>query len=264
MNLDLKSTIKHRGMLNESAQVNVKKIEDDTTEDGVVSEKDLGSKESMSEDNERVDSGKGVFGPQSKNNVSFMFLELVSTILNKNASDEDCSENNFPEMPPPIELNPLLSSTLNRKACMDCNLGDDNSSKGMKGYVNKVGESSGLNDVNILDNNNFKKPMSFSNVVQGSNYNGDNKLKVIPCTINEGRIVVDMDHIIDEGGKKWGLIIGCLYFFKFKSDDGLQSVIENGPWLVDQKPLFVQRWVVVICLEKPEPARIPLWLKIYN
>nr|GEV14228.1 hypothetical protein [Tanacetum cinerariifolium] len=103
-----------------------------------------------------------------------------------------------------------------------------------------------------------------------------------------------MDPTIDEGIKKWGLtivghfvgfkmsywdIVGHLkriwrpyqldeiimneeglYFIKFKFQDGLQSVIENGPWLVDHKPLFVQRWVAGICLEKPEPARIPLWV----
>ncbi|GKB13412.1 copia protein [Tanacetum coccineum] len=46
--------------------------------------------------------------------------------------------------------------------------------------------------------------------------------------------------------------------FEFKSEEGLPNVIENGPWLVDQKPLFVQRWVSGICLEKLEPSRIPL------
>nr|GEV88089.1 hypothetical protein [Tanacetum cinerariifolium] len=164
MNSDLKVTMKHRGMKDGFVEDEGTEIEDDTSEDGVVSEKDLGSKESRSEDNEGVVSGKGVFGPQTEYNVSFMFLKFVSTILNKNASVEDYSENNLPEMPPLVKLNPLLSSTLNRKACMDGNPGDVNSSKGVKGY----------------------------------------------------------------------------------------------------KPLFVQRWVAGICLEKPEPARIPLWVKIFN
>ncbi|GKB74085.1 zinc knuckle CX2CX4HX4C containing protein [Tanacetum coccineum] len=57
---------------------------------------------------------------------------------------------------------------------------------------------------------------------------------------------------------------GGLYFFMFKYEDGLQSVIGNGPWLVDQKPLFVQRWGAGICLNKLEPTRIPLWVKIYK
>ncbi|GKG46707.1 hypothetical protein Tco_0501553 [Tanacetum coccineum] len=54
-------------------------------------------------------------------------------------------------------------------------------------------------------NGNTRRPLSFSSVVQGSNYNGDNKLKMAPCTINEGRLMVDMDPLIKEGSKKWGL-----------------------------------------------------------
>ena len=41
-------------------------------------------------------------------------------------------------------------------------------------------------------------------------------------------------------------------------------MIENGPWLVDQKQLFVQRWEAGMCLGKPEPSRLPLWVRIYN
>nr|GEV14227.1 hypothetical protein [Tanacetum cinerariifolium] len=103
MNLDPKVTMKHRGMEVVFVEDEGTEIGDDATEDGVVSEKDLGSKESKSEENEGVVSG------------------------------------------------------------------DVNSSKGMEVYVNEVGESSGLNDVNMLDNNSFEKPMSFSKVVQCKN-----------------------------------------------------------------------------------------------
>lgn len=132
------------------------------------------------------------------------------------------------------------------------------------------------NNNGVKKNGNASKPMSFSSVVQGSNFGGSNELKLIPCSKNnEGKLVVEMDPIIEEGSKKWNLtvvgyfvgfkmsyreIVGHLkrmwgeyqleeiivnesglYFFKFKSDNGLQGVIENGPWLVDQKPLFVQK-----------------------
>ncbi|GJV48855.1 RNA-directed DNA polymerase, eukaryota, reverse transcriptase zinc-binding domain protein [Tanacetum coccineum] len=121
---------------------------------------------------------------------------------------------------------------------------------------------------------------------------------MVPCAISEGRLMVEMDPLIEEGSKKWGLTVvghfvgfkmsyreivghlkrmwrpyqldeiimneGGLYFFKSKSEDGLQTCIENGPWLVDQKPLFVYRWVAGICLNKPEATRLPLWVKIFN
>ena len=55
-----------------------------------------------------------------------------------------------------------------------------------------------------------------------------------------------------------------LYYLKFRSEEGLQTVIENGPWLVDQKPFFMQKWEAGLCLSRPEPTRIPVWVKIYN
>ncbi|GJV35582.1 zinc knuckle CX2CX4HX4C containing protein [Tanacetum coccineum] len=122
----------------------------------------------------------------------------------------------------------------------------------------EFGKTSVSKEIEGHSNGNTGRPLSFSSVVQGSNNNGD----VVPCTINEGRLMVDIDPLIEEGSKKWGLTV--IVLFKFKSKDGLQSVIENGSWLVDQKPLFVQTWVAGICLNKPEPTRIPLWVKIYN
>nr|GEX89979.1 zinc knuckle CX2CX4HX4C [Tanacetum cinerariifolium] len=44
----------------------------------------------------------------------------------------------------------------------------------------------------------------------------------------------------------------------------MQTVIENEPWLVDQKPLFVMKWELGLCHTKHESTRIPLWVKIYN
>ncbi|GJV59378.1 RNA-directed DNA polymerase, eukaryota, reverse transcriptase zinc-binding domain protein [Tanacetum coccineum] len=55
-----------------------------------------------------------------------------------------------------------------------------------------------------------------------------------------------------------------LYFLKFKAEEGMQFVLENGPWLVDGKPFFVQKWEAGICMVKPEPAKVPLWVRIIN
>nr|GEX05433.1 RNA-directed DNA polymerase, eukaryota, reverse transcriptase zinc-binding domain protein [Tanacetum cinerariifolium] len=97
-------------------------------------------------------------------------------------------------------------------------------------------------ELNPTVNPNFNLP---SGANRGTNVASDNKLNLVPCTIKESMKVVDMDPIIDE-------------------EAGLENVIENEPWLVDQKPFFVQRWVVGICLDKHDQARIPLWVKIYN
>ncbi|GKC79544.1 RNA-directed DNA polymerase, eukaryota, reverse transcriptase zinc-binding domain protein, partial [Tanacetum coccineum] len=95
---------------------------------------------------------------------------------------------------------------------------------------------------------------------------GNNKLKYVPVIVNEiGNKVVDMDPVVEEGSKKWGLTLvgyfvgykmshkeilghlrrmwrpfqlesvimndGGLYFFNFSSEEGLMNVIEKGSWL---------------------------------
>nr|GEZ07311.1 hypothetical protein [Tanacetum cinerariifolium] len=55
---------------------------------------------------------------------------------------------------------------------------------------------------------------------------------------------------------------GC--YFKFKSEEGVEKVIEQGPWTVNHKPLFVQKWVPNIGLTRKEETKIPLWAKLKN
>nr|GFA59473.1 hypothetical protein [Tanacetum cinerariifolium] len=39
---------------------------------------------------------------------------------------------------------------------------------------------------------------------------------------------------------------------------------KNGPWLVNNKPLLIQKWDVDVCMEKKEPNKLPLWVKQLN
>ena len=127
----------------------------------------------------------------------------------------------------------------------------------------------------------------------GGNGSGNNKLHFVPTsTIGDGRVVARIDPIIEEGCKRWGnTVVGffvgfrmnyrdlvyhlkkmwCLYqledvvmnqnrmcFFNFKSRDGMELVIENGPWLVDNKPLFVKKWELGLCMSKPKVTKVPV------
>lgn len=118
--------------------------------------------------------------------------------------------------------------------------------------------------------------MSFAEAVQGLKANGENKLKFIPISVNElAKSFVDLDPVIEEGSKLWNrtlvgyfvsmqlsyreimghlkrmwrdynlediIVNECgLYFLKFNAEEGMQVVLENGPWLVDGKPLFIQK-----------------------
>ncbi|GKE50259.1 zinc knuckle CX2CX4HX4C containing protein [Tanacetum coccineum] len=128
------------------------------------------------------------------------------------------------------------------------------------------------------DNGSAKKPFSFMSALTGGRVSGDNKLKFVPGSVNnEGREVAKMDHVMENGSTKWNMtVIGhfvgyqmsyretmgnfrrmwrpCefddiimnnsgLYFCKFKSHGGMQTIIENGTHgLVVNKQFFVQKW----------------------
>ncbi|KAL4556549.1 hypothetical protein LXL04_039205 [Taraxacum kok-saghyz] len=46
--------------------------------------------------------------------------------------------------------------------------------------------------------------------------------------------------------------------------EDLMDVMENGPWLINDVPLFVQKWKPGLVLSKPEINMVPVWVKIYN
>nr|GEU33226.1 hypothetical protein [Tanacetum cinerariifolium] len=101
----------------------------------------------------------------------------------------------------------------------------------------------------------------------------DNKLNLVPTEIGEDgiEVVVFDEETAEEGSKKWALTV-CVYFvgykmsyqeltynlyrtwgkfglrsiipngngvflFKFKNEDGIKSVVENGPWMFRNLPL---------------------------
>ncbi|GKD74968.1 zinc knuckle CX2CX4HX4C containing protein, partial [Tanacetum coccineum] len=121
----------------------------------------------------------------------------------------------------------------------------------------------------------------------------DNKLLHVPTKVsgNGDSIVIFDDEIIELGSQKWSLTvcgqyIGCsmgfnearyhirrmwyrfgvndiivengVFYFKFQDEEGINEVINNGPWMVNNKPLVVHKWSIDICMDKAEPNRIPV------
>ncbi|PWA35942.1 hypothetical protein CTI12_AA604430 [Artemisia annua] len=52
--------------------------------------------------------------------------------------------------------------------------------------------------------------------------------------------------------------------FKFQNEIGMNNVLNQGPWMVNNRPLFVQKWNPEIVLMKVEPTKLPLWIKMVN
>ncbi|GKA49973.1 RNA-directed DNA polymerase, eukaryota, reverse transcriptase zinc-binding domain protein [Tanacetum coccineum] len=55
-----------------------------------------------------------------------------------------------------------------------------------------------------------------------------------------------------------------LFYFKFKSEEGMKAVLESGLWIVNNIPLVLNVWEPGIWLEKVEPSTIPIWVCVYG
>nr|GEX39893.1 hypothetical protein [Tanacetum cinerariifolium] len=55
-----------------------------------------------------------------------------------------------------------------------------------------------------------------------------------------------------------------VFYFKLKNREGMKSVLESGPWMVNNIPLVLNAWEPNIWLEKVEPSTIPIWVCVYN
>ncbi|PWA35896.1 zinc knuckle CX2CX4HX4C [Artemisia annua] len=230
MNPKPTNTMKHHEMLNKSTDVNFKKVmtrssskgsdagmgseemecEDEVNEarlekgvpvesgeaiksmNGVVSG-DIRSKEVLVTSGlenvavKEVNKRKGVSSDEVNGNVSDMFPELSSTNLSKKSND---IVDIMPDIPVPIELNPLLNPMLNSGESSKVNSiesnvskggslgkentvgGDNTKVQGMNGNNGDVGETSGTRNVEMQENIKTRKPMLFSNVVKGASYVG--------------------------------------------------------------------------------------------
>ncbi|GJS36227.1 zinc knuckle CX2CX4HX4C containing protein [Tanacetum coccineum] len=172
--------------------------------------------------------------------VSEIVSESVKGVNASNVADSSMGNVSDPgPIPMPVKDNPLLSTRTSL-------VGSPRISK--KGEIlTDGGNKPNAGDTVMGDNEGVKRPSSFINAIQGARVNGNNKLRRIPVSIDEnGKKAVDIDHVIEE------------------AEEGMQYVLENGLWLVDEKPLFIQNWEAGMCMVKPEPSKVPLWVRIMN
>ncbi|KAL7613952.1 hypothetical protein Lser_V15G08133 [Lactuca serriola] len=56
------------------------------------------------------------------------------------------------------------------------------------------------------------------------------------------------------------------YFFKFKTDEGMLLALENGPWTINNIPIFLKRWTPGLVLDKSkhDKLKLPVWIRIYD
>nr|GEU29439.1 hypothetical protein [Tanacetum cinerariifolium] len=55
-----------------------------------------------------------------------------------------------------------------------------------------------------------------------------------------------------------------VFLFKFNTKNGMDQVIERGPWLIHNTPLILNKWAPNISLKPDEVTKVPVWVKLYN
>lgn len=181
--------------------------------------------------------------------------------------------------------------------------GEDVSVVNNNGDTAKIVQENVVNNstnVENVVNDTVENKSTYVNVVKGNEANIDNHLIYIAPRINEDGIetVLFDDEIVQEGCAKWQTTI-CGYFvgqnmgfnelryhirrmwgkfgfkelivnesginlFKFKDIEGMQTVLSKGPWMVNNRPLFVLKWNPEMGMKKVEPAKLPVWVKLMN
>nr|GFC45158.1 hypothetical protein CTI12_AA318980 [Tanacetum cinerariifolium] len=55
-----------------------------------------------------------------------------------------------------------------------------------------------------------------------------------------------------------------VFYFKFKSEEGMKKVLESGPWMIQNVPLVLNISKPGIWLAKTKPSSILIWVCVYN
>ncbi|GJZ57169.1 RNA-directed DNA polymerase, eukaryota, reverse transcriptase zinc-binding domain protein [Tanacetum coccineum] len=176
---------------------------------------------------------------------------------------------------------------------------DNNSVNSEENNVNSaVGMETNDNRNSNRTIENDAKKLNYKEVMNPYAQNIDNKLLEIPTVFEDGReVVVFEEELVFEGSKKWmltlcGRFVGMqmnynelkynirrmwgrhglsdivmqngVYLFKFKNEEGMQFVLESGTWMVNNKPMLIQKWDPTVIIDKSDPKKLPLWVKLYN
>ena len=55
-----------------------------------------------------------------------------------------------------------------------------------------------------------------------------------------------------------------VFLFNFDSKEGVDNVLQRGPWLIRKSPLILNKWTPNLSLTKNEVTRVPVWIKLHN
>ncbi|GJX91611.1 putative reverse transcriptase domain-containing protein [Tanacetum coccineum] len=69
---------------------------------------------------------------------------------------------------------------------------------------------------------------------------------------------------INTGLKRIMMNAKGFFFFQFNTRDGLDDVLEGGPWMIRNSPIILKEWTMKTSLHKEELTSIPVWVKFHD
>ncbi|GJY83853.1 RNA-directed DNA polymerase, eukaryota, reverse transcriptase zinc-binding domain protein [Tanacetum coccineum] len=152
------------------------------------------------------------------------------------------------------------SSSIGNDSCTPANSNTDNV---INTHSEKFAKES--NKSTSIDND---KHASYAQTVTKSLIDDGNKLFTIPTSVNskcEELVLFDKE-LVREGYGLKDIVVDAdeMCFFKFKDEDGMKYIIDQSPWIVNGKPLIVQKWDSEVVIKKETPCKIPVWIRLYN
>ncbi|GKE38383.1 RNA-directed DNA polymerase, eukaryota, reverse transcriptase zinc-binding domain protein [Tanacetum coccineum] len=75
---------------------------------------------------------------------------------------------------------------------------------------------------------------------------------------NSRKVVIFDEELVKDGSEKWKYTV-CGYFVGYR-----MGINELSPWLVNGKPLLVQKWDQETTIVREAPCKIPIWIRLVN
>ena len=77
-----------------------------------------------------------------------------------------------------------------------------------------------------------------------------------------------MENYVKNAWKKYGIVRAMMnskgLFFKFSSIEGMNGVLENGPWFIRSVLIILKKWTPRASVVKEDLGSIPVWVKLHD
>ncbi|GJZ44710.1 zinc knuckle CX2CX4HX4C containing protein [Tanacetum coccineum] len=136
---------------------------------------------------------------------------------------------------------------------------------------NNLNEEYDSNQNTTNDNNEFrnaKKKETYVSMARKDEIPRKLKYKSLITNDSDGEVVVFDELLVKKGIERWNLNASG-YFVRYRMApndlrdlEGLNSVIDQGPWMVNKRPLIVQKWNHEIGMQMVEHSKLPIWVRM--